>query len=141
MLKRILVATDGSENSRRALLTAIECARCFHAEITLFFVFTQPIYYGKFMSSKFADFTDVQIEEVSNKVFDATLKGVDTKGISVSKKVGKGQPAARIVEEAEKGIDFIVMGSSGHGTISGMVTGSTTQKVLALSACPIMVVK
>lgn len=141
MFKKILVATDGSENSRRALMTSIECAKCFQADILLLFVFSQPLYFGKFTTSKFAEFTDAQIEEISKRVFEATLKGIDTQGIKLSKKVAKGHAATKIVEEAEKGFDFIVMGCRGHGTISGMVTGSTTQKVLALSACPIMVVK
>lgn len=119
----------------------MESAKCFGADILLLFVFTQPLYYGKFAGSQFADLTKNQIDEIGEKVFRATLKDVDTGNVSISKKIDEGQPAQKILEELERGIDLVVMGSRGHGAISGAVTGSVTQKVLALAPCPIMVVK
>ena len=51
-------------------------------------------------------------------------------------------PAHAILEVAgKKGCDLIVMGTQGEGGLSGMLVGSVTQKVLAKSKIPVMVVR
>ena len=53
-----------------------------------------------------------------------------------------GEPAATIVEYAVKNrCAAIVMGSRGHGLISGLVLGSVAVKVIHLAECPVTVVK
>ncbi len=141
MFNKILVATDGSEFSRRAFNAAVECARCFNAEILLIFVFKQPRNYGTFSGLKTVEYSDEQIKEIGDRVFEATTKNIDTAGIAISTKVSLGMPANVITDESNAGADMIVMGSQGHGTISGVVTGSVAQKVLSLCTCPIMIVK
>lgn len=141
MFKKILVATDGSEYSHRALQAAVACAGCFRAEILLLFVFTQPRSYGTFSGLQSVEFSDAQIDEISKKIFDTTLKGIDVSGVTISKKVRIGYPATTILDEVEDGVDLVIMGSRGHGPVSGIVTGSVTQKVLGLAPCPVMVVK
>jgi nucleotide-binding universal stress UspA family protein len=141
MFKKILIATDGSEYSRRAFEAAVASAKCFGAEIELLFVFKQPRNYGTFSGLSTVEFTNEQVEEISNRIFNATVKDIDHSGINVERKVMIGSHAATILSEAKNGVDLIVMGSRGHSLVSGAVIGSVTQKVLSVAACPVMVVK
>jgi nucleotide-binding universal stress UspA family protein len=53
-----------------------------------------------------------------------------------------GEPAPRIAQFAEEGhYDLLVMGSHGHGALSGFLLGSIVTKVLALSAVPVLVMR
>lgn len=141
MFKKVLVATDGSEYSRRAFEAAIASARCFGADIELLFVFKQPRNYGTFSGLSTVEFSDEQIQEVSERIFAATTRDIDYSGLNVEKKVMIGSHAATILEESKNGIDLIVMGSRGHSLVAGAVIGSVTQKVLSVASCPVMVVK
>lgn len=141
MFKKILVATDGSEYSNRALKVALECGKCFGADIMLLFVFTQPRSYGTFSGLQSVEFSDEQIDEISKKVFSATINGNDVSAADITKKIKVGYPASVILEEVKDGVGMIIMGSRGHSPVSGVVTGSVTQKVLGLAPCPVMVVK
>ena len=49
-MEKIMVPTDGSEFSRRALKTALEFARKFNAEVELLFVMNTPVAYDSGMN-------------------------------------------------------------------------------------------
>jgi nucleotide-binding universal stress UspA family protein len=64
------------------------------------------------------------------------------KGIAATLKRRVGHAAEEIAREAtEAGADLIVMGSHGHGTISSMVMGSVTTKVLAHCKTPVLLIR
>lgn len=140
MYNKVLVATDGSGFSHRALKVAVEHAKRFQSEILLLFVFKQPRNYGTFSGSS-VEYSEEQIEEISRKIFEATIKDIDTTGVTINTKLRLGKPAIEIIEEANEDVDLIVMGNRGHGTVTGAVTGSVAQKVLRLASCPVLVVK
>lgn len=140
MYNKILVATDGSDYSHRALIEAVERARRYQSEIILLFVFKQPRNYGTFSGLSTVEYSEEQINEISKKIFEATLKDVDVSGVTIHTKVRIGKTAVEIVDEAKE-VDTIVMGSRGHSTVQGVVIGSVTQKVLSLTTRPVMIVK
>jgi nucleotide-binding universal stress UspA family protein len=51
--------------------------------------------------------------------------------------------AARVVAAMADGdsFDLIIMGSHGHGALAGLLMGSVTMKVLALSKVPVLIVR
>lgn len=52
-----------------------------------------------------------------------------------------GDVAATIIETAKSGhADVIVMGKRGLGSLSGLLLGSVSQKVVSLAPCPVIVV-
>ncbi len=54
----------------------------------------------------------------------------------------EGSPAEAIIEVATtRKSDVIVMGSRGHGTLVGLLLGSTSQKVVAHAPCPVLIVR
>ena len=141
MYKKIRVPTDVSEASRKALLTALQLARQFNAEVELFHVTYNPEAYWGYTVSYGIVISQEQIEQSGEAALDAALTGIDVSDIHLDKKHISGHPAAAIIEEAKRGFDLIVMGSRGHGPITGTMLGSVTQRVLAHAECPVLVVK
>ncbi|MGC7872146.1 universal stress protein [Desulfosporosinus sp. SYSU MS00001] len=139
MFKRILVTTDVSEASRRALITALQLARQFNSEVELFHVTYNPEAYWGYTVSLVV--SQEEIDQIGEAALEAALKGIDVTDIHIQKKYITGHPAAAIIEEAERDFDLVVMGSHGHGPITGAVLGSVTQRVLAHIQCPVLVVK
>jgi Universal stress protein UspA and related nucleotide-binding proteins len=142
MYKKILVPTDASEYSRRALKIALEMARTFHAEVELLFVTYIPeAYWGYATASSFV-VSPEQIEQGAELALEASLEGMDVTGVPVKKEKKQGHPANIIVEEIEnENIDMVVMGSHGYGPIAGSVLGSVSQRVLHRAECPVLIVK
>ncbi|TGE32908.1 universal stress protein [Desulfosporosinus sp. Sb-LF] len=142
MFKKILVATDASEYSRRALITALEFARTYHAEIELLFVtYIREAYWGYNVAYSVL-VPQEEIEQGGELAIEATLKGIDVGDVPLKKKVVQGYPATLILEEVEnEAIDLVVMGSHGYGPISGSVLGSVSQRVLQKAKCPVLIVK
>lgn len=140
-MKKILVPTDASEYSRRALEAALEFARKFNAEIELLYVMRKPIAYDS--SSNIYIISPEQIEKEGNLVLETTLEGIDIGDVRVIKKKSEAaKPAKLILEEIEnEKIDLVVMGSHGYGTIAGSILGSVSQHVLHNAKCPVLIVK
>lgn len=139
-MKKILVATDASEYSRRALKTALELARKFSAEVELLFVMQMPLAYDSSVYSNI-----ISPEEIVNegdRALKATLGGMDISDVKLTQKKIQGKPANVIVKEAEdENIDLVVMGSQGYGAIAGSLLGSVSQRVLHKAKCSVLIVK
>jgi nucleotide-binding universal stress UspA family protein len=142
MFKKILVPTDASDYSRRALQNALELARVFHAEIELLFVMYIPEMNWNFNDAYNFVVPTEEVEKGGEMALEATLKGIDIGDVQLKKKKAEGHPASIILEEIEtEGIELVVMGSHGYGPITGSVLGSVSQNVLHRAKCPVLIVK
>lgn len=142
MFKRILVPTDASEYSRRALKTALELAQSIQAEIVLLHVSYTPQAYWGYTISYGITVTQEQLDENGELALDATLAGIDSEQVVINKRVESGHPVTIIVEQIKKeNIDLVIMGSHGYGAIAGSVLGSVSQRVLQRSSCPVLIIK
>ena len=140
MFKKILVATDASEYSKRALKTALELARKFNAEVELLFVMHTPVVYDS--SVNMYVFSPKQIEQEGDLAITKTLDGHDVGDITLIKKIMQGKPANIILKEIqEANIDLVVLGSHGYGAIAGTLLGSVSQNVLHKAKCSVLIVK
>lgn len=142
MFKRILVPTDASVYSRRALLTALELAQNFKAEIVLLFVTYTPEAYWGYNPAYSIEVAKEVIEEAGENVLNTTLEGIDVGEVPLKKKKVQGHASTVILEEvSNENIDLVVMGSHGYGPIARAVLGSVSQRVLRKSTCPVLIVK
>ncbi|WP_170932550.1 universal stress protein [Desulfosporosinus sp. FKB] len=141
MLNKILVPTDSSEYSRRALIQALELARKFNAEVELLFVMHDPYVYNSRVSSYV--FPPELVEKEGEFVLQATLEGIDLSDINLTKKIKVGiKPGKVILDEIDnEKIDFVVMGSHGYGAIAGSMLGSVSQFVLHGAKCSVLIAK
>ena len=142
MFKRILVPTDASEYSRRALKTALELARSIQAEVVLLHVSYTPQAYWGYTISYGITVTQEQLEQNGELALEATLTGIDSEQVVIHKRVESGHPVTIIVEQIKKeNIDLVIMGSHGYGAIAGSVLGSVSQRVLQRASCPVLIIK
>jgi nucleotide-binding universal stress UspA family protein len=138
MFKNILLAFDGSEFSYRALDYAKTITERFGATLWLAHVFSR--------TSEFLGYED--FEKLFSKrkcagqtvLDDARLKLSDAT-FDVNDELLEGPEAEAILSLAEKRqVDLIVIGTRGFGSLTGLLLGSVSHKVLHYSSCPVMVV-
>ena len=147
MFRNILVATDGSGPSRRAVKRAVQLAREQKARLTGFYVGPpwQPAAYAEFVPP--ATLSPKQHEAAVKKAAERYL-GAIKKAASAARVRCKTYyvlaefPYSEIVRAAKRyRCDLIVMGSHGRRGISRLILGSQASKVLAHSTIPVLVVK
>lgn len=147
MYQRILVATDNSKLSRKAVKAAIELAGRLQAALVA--VHVVP----RYPMSYFEGAVVLRPEEVSRiekqwmdkgrAVVDAAAAeaqkaGVDARGILAQSDV----PADGILAAVKKHkCDLVVMASHGRRGLSRVLLGSETQNVLAHSTVPVLVLR
>jgi len=146
MYKHILVATDGSKLSAKAVKTAVRLARDLGAKLTAAYViapYVPPMY-----SEAVAYAPPVTLQkyrELANREAKKALAAVEieaqTSGVSCSALATTNEhPWRGIVRTAQsRKCDVIVMASHGRRGLSGLLLGSETNKVLTHSKIPVLV--
>ena len=137
MLRRIILAVDGSEPSRRASEFAGRLALDTHSEVVVLHVReTEVTYAGAFpleTPDAAEEFVDTEVRRLKNQ-------GVSARGEVVPALYGR---ASRVILEIAdtEGADMVVMGSRGRSDLAGLVLGSVTHKVIHLAHCPVLLVR
>ena len=141
-MKKILVTTDGSENSERALIEAKEYAKCTGGEVTILTI-VEYLVIQPYVSVEYPVMPDnEELEHVGESVLENSLKLFDNFKGEVKTKLRRGNPADQIIREADsEDYDLIIMGSKGLGTFSRTILGSVSNKVLNNSKKNILIVK
>ncbi len=136
---KVLVATDGSEHSMKAVQRALELAEKQGAQVTVMSV----AYYG-------TDYLEGMPPNIKDKLEDeakAALKKAkavfDAKNVPVETVLEAGLvPANLIIRKAQEGkFDRIVIGSTGLNALERILMGSTAAKVVAHAPCEVTVVR
>ena len=147
MFQRILVPTDGTTTSNRAVQAAASVANRFGATLTLFHAtpkFRSPYYPdGAVVAWPSQKEYVAEASKVANDLFARVKAPVERKGVKVTTlHVYNDFPAEAIVAAAAKAkADLIVMASHGRKGLQKLLLGSETQKVLALTKLPVLVVR
>jgi nucleotide-binding universal stress UspA family protein len=136
MFERILVATDSSEPSKRAVEFAAGLAKDHGSEIIV--LHAVPRMVSRFGTSDLEE-PDAARELVDEAVRDLKDRGLNARGEIV--RVLEGHMPRGIVESAASAdADAIVMGTRGRSDFGGLFLGSVTHRVLHLSEKPVIVV-
>jgi nucleotide-binding universal stress UspA family protein len=143
MYKRILIATDGSDKSKKAAEEGLELAKALGAQVIALNVINEVVI-ASAVRQLGADRKDVEskLERAGGKAVDE-LKAMGAKmGVNVDTIVRIGAPANTVIDTAgaEKA-DLIVMGSHGESGASKLLIGSVVQKVLYWATIPVLVVR
>ena len=134
MVKRILLAYDGSESAGRAFDQAVDLAARYAAELTVLAV-ARPPEYGSEVETE-------AIIENSRKHFQHVLKPLKERAPNARFEVAVGHPAVQITAYAEAhSMDFIVMGHRGKTLFERWLIGSVTKKVTSYAPCSVLVVR
>ena len=144
MYTRILVATDGSDITSKAVQAAIGLARLSGGSLVAISV-KEPFPYSAISEMQPVppqDFYDAQeriaAQRVKEVVGAAEASGLKCDGFTVEAL----HPWEAILDQAKTaGCDLIVMASHGRRGIAALLLGSETSRVLTHSALPVLVVK
>jgi universal stress protein A len=142
-INRILVPIDFSSYSKEALQYAVPFARKFKAELILLHVVEPAIYpadfnFGQVGIPSIEDELRGKAVEELNKLVEKETKRRARSSIMV--RVGK--PFIEIINAAkEENIDLIIMATHGHSGIEQILFGSTAERVVRKSHCPVLTVR
>ena len=149
MYQKILVPIDGSKLSNKAVTEASMIAKSAGAKVFLFHAShrpSQPIYTeGMSPSAAVNDSAESrrELEEHARKLLAVGVALAQSEGVVAESEFKfSDKPFEAIIESADKhGCDLIAMSSHGHGALGGLLLGSETQKVLANTRLPVLVVR
>lgn len=148
MYKRILVTTDGSSLSKKAVKTAISLAQATGAELVALHVV--PRYPTSYFEGGMASLTSDDIGKIESawaehgrSLVDAVQEQAAEAGVKARATVSSSDLVAEaIVAAARKHkCDLIVMASHGRKGIKRLLLGSETQHVLTSSTVPVLVLR
>jgi len=147
MFKHILLTTDGSKLSDKAVKQAISVAKALGAQITAVNVVGE--YHLNLQDEGFAmpelPALKKRFEEAeaarAKKILDAVRKSAGQAGVKCDAvTVTSDLPYDAIIKQAKKSrCDVIVMASHGRKGLQGLLLGSETVKVLTHSTIPVLV--
>ena len=144
MYKSILVPTDGSEITAKAVETAVAMARAFGAKLVTLAV-KEPFPYSAITEMQPIppqEFFDAQ-ERIAVKHLDQVKAACAAAGVEcLAAAVEAAHPWESIIDFGkDQGADLIVMASHGRRGVAALLLGSETQKVLTHSTVPVLVVR
>jgi nucleotide-binding universal stress UspA family protein len=147
MYQRILVATDGSTLSKKAVASAISLAALCGAELVALKViprYPQSYFEGSIpLSAQDVAKVEKQWAEDGQAIVDAVKKAGEAKGVKVKAITAKSDLVSDALIAAAKKhkADVIVMASHGRKGIKRLLLGSETQQVLTHSHVPVLVLR
>lgn len=143
MFKRILIPTDGSPASQRAILAGVALARETGAAVVGLTVV--PPFHVLTLDAEMLETTPEDYPEEARRRAQRVLSDVEQAaadaGVSCAvEQVTGDSPYETIITTArDNGCDLILMASHGRKGVKGLLLGSETQKVLVHSAIPVLV--
>lgn len=130
-MDKILVATDRSENAKKAVLRAKEVAKKLNASVDIIKVVNDRVVSPATTVNYHNAKTDEELQTFAEELLAEELRMFEDFEGKVGAKLRRGDPADVIIREAREGdYDLVIMGSRGLGTFSRAMLGSVSNKVL-----------
>jgi nucleotide-binding universal stress UspA family protein len=138
----IVVGVDGSDNARQALAWALEEARAHGTPLEVVHATVDPHSVVPYTMEELGMRIDAaKARTAAEKMIADMLDGVGVpEGIEVEAIIDHG-PAANLLVERSKGATLLVVGSRGHGALSGVLLGSVSHQCVHHAHCPVVVVR
>jgi nucleotide-binding universal stress UspA family protein len=163
-IKKILYATDLSENAVHAFAYAVSLANAYDASMTTLHVLTEfsghefvtnminsdtlaeikARHYSEARNQLIGKKRDkVAIKEIIQAFYEESANGDEIPDTAADQVLIKsGVPAEVILQTAEElKCDLIVMGTRGQGLLADVLIGSTARRVVKQSSIPVLVIR
>lgn len=147
MFKHILIPTDGSRLALKGVKAGVRLARALGARVSGLYVippYVAPMYGEGAIYVPGYSVTEYKRQgaAAAKKAFAPVISEARAAGVPFVTKVVQGRPWEGILRAARAGkCDAVVMASHGRGGIGGVILGSETQRVLAHSKIPVLVIR
>lgn len=142
MYKRILMPTDGSTCSQKAIAEGLEVAKNMGASVTFLYA-VENISSTLWISPESVPYGLELIEDlkrVGNEALSKASEQAQAAGVEAETKLVEAKPVEAILAEA-KNHDLIVMGTHGRSGLDRFMLGSVTEAVLHRSDKPVLVLR
>jgi nucleotide-binding universal stress UspA family protein len=141
LYERILVPTDGSAGTERAVRHAADLAATHGAALHAVYVVNTASYATLSMESSFEG-VDEMLRTEGESALDEVATIADEAGVPVERTLLEGSPASKVVAHAERAdCDLVVMGTHGRGGINRLLLGSVAERVVRTSPVPVLTVR
>ncbi|MCD4821283.1 MAG: universal stress protein [Methanococcoides sp.] len=141
LYKKVMVATDGSEQNKKAISYGIEFAKLSGAKLYVVYVVDTAAFASIPMDAGWEmmyELLETEGKDASNQVVELG----EAQGLEIESAVLEGHPSNEIIEFAEgNNIDMIVIGTLGKSGIDRFLLGSVAEKVTRNSKVPVLVVR
>jgi nucleotide-binding universal stress UspA family protein len=143
--QRIVVGVDGSPSSREGLRWAVRQAELTGASVEAITSWSSPAMVG--MGTPFTDADagggdDGGIKVAAQDMLRSAIAEAagQSPGVAVKAEVGEGS-TAQLLLDAAKGASMVVVGSRGHGGLTGTLLGSVGQTLSQHAPCPVLIIR
>ena len=141
-MKRVLVGTDGSDGAAKAVAAAADLAKLSGARLSVITVGNDAI------GGDLRELTHAEggigaaLDLLLNRNLLEAREIANRHGMQHAEThTGWGDPAELMLDTAARiGADVIVVGRRGRGRLTGLLLGSTSQKIVSLAPCPVLVI-
>jgi universal stress protein A len=144
--KKILVPTDFSESSEKALKEAIDVAAKYHSKIYVLHVIDKAVQQCAadycIPAEVMEQFEKESVNSSQKKMKEEVANLAGSKAVEIDFDIKKGVPFDEILKEQdERGIDLIIMATHGRTGLSKFMLGSVADKVLKKATAPVLLVR
>jgi len=140
--KRIVLATDGSEDATLAARAAVELSNRMSADLYVAHAWRFVPPYADYPRVEWGDYVHLY-EREARRVLESQLEAIEGMGGTIAEsRLLRNPPIDAILdlcEEVEP--DLLVMGSRGLGTVRRILVGSVSEGVVHHARCPVLVVR
>ena len=141
LYERILVPTDGSEATERAVREAVDLAAAHDATIHALYVLNTASF-ASIPTESSVDGVSEMLEREGDVALDAVEAIAQEHGVPVERVQLDGSPAREIIRYADRSdVDLIVMGTHGRGGIDRLLLGSVAERVVRSATVPVLTVR
>ena len=140
MFQKILVANDGSDHAKMALIKGIELAKCVGAELHMICVEEHLPHYA----ATVGEVLEEQAEEDSYfaGVVREAKELAGAQGVELRALITPGHEVETVVKYADDmKIDLLILGFMGHSRVLGRIMGGSASNLTRLAPCSVLVVK
>jgi len=138
-MKKILIATDGSDYTKEAVTTGLKLASILKADVTALYVIDQTSFVTFPVDSSIVSVYP-QLENEGKRAVEEVRKEGEAMGVKVTPVVLEGSPTRKIVEMAAD-FDLVVLGTLGRSALGKLFIGSVAERVTRYAPCPVLVVR
>jgi nucleotide-binding universal stress UspA family protein len=147
LIKKILVATDFSENANRAVAFAVDLADKLGASITILNVIENLVAtaMGEFGAGEPLTLTTKYVDDLTKERQQTITALVDSAknqnaNLNITPLILEGHPVDEILNTT-KNYDLLVIGHKGHTRIGEAFMGTTSERIVHLSKKPTLVIQ
>ncbi len=140
MYRKVLIAFDGSEDSRVALKEGADLAALCKAEVVLLSVLDTGLDVAASEAYASGSADDEQVAE-ARSLLEQEMGRLSRNGIAGTTALGFGHPPEQIIEKArETGADLVVIGHRTHGLWSRLANDAVGVQLVRDPPCSILVI-